>query len=57
MPVVRPQTLTVTCIKDGPLKFRGFLRVFNSKGQESLSMQGMLCRCGKSTRKPFCDCQ
>jgi CDGSH-type Zn-finger protein len=57
MPVVRPQTLTITCIKDGPLKFRGFLRVFNSKGQECLSMQGALCRCGKSTKKPFCDCQ
>jgi CDGSH-type Zn-finger protein len=57
MPVLRPQTLTITCIKNGPLKFRGFLRIFNSKGQESLSMQGALCRCGKSTKKPFCDCQ
>ena len=57
MPVVRPQTLTITCIKDGPLKFRGYLKVFNSKGQECLSMQGALCRCGKSTKKPFCDCQ
>lgn len=57
MPVLRPQTLTITCIKDGPLKFRGFLRVYNRKGQESLSMQGLLCRCGKSTKKPFCDCQ
>ena len=57
MPVKRPQTLTVTCIKDGPLKYRGYLRVFNSKGQEALSMQGALCRCGKSTKKPFCDCQ
>ena len=57
MPVARPQTLTITCIKDGPLKYRGYLRVFNSKGQECLSMQGALCRCGKSTKKPFCDCQ
>ena len=57
MPVVRPQTLTITAIKNGPLKYRGFLRVFNSKGQECLSMQGSLCRCGKSTKKPFCDCQ
>ena len=56
MPVVRPQTLTITCIKDGPLKYRGYLRVFNSKGQECLSMQGALCRCGKSTKKPYCDC-
>lgn len=57
MPVLRPQTLTITCVKDGPLKYRGYLRVYNRKGQESLSMQGALCRCGKSTKKPFCDCQ
>jgi CDGSH-type Zn-finger protein len=56
MPVARPQTLTITCVKDGPLKFRGYLRVYNTKGQECLSMQGALCRCGKSTKKPFCDC-
>ena len=56
MPVVRPQTLTLTCIKDGPLKYRGYLRVYNAKGHECLSMQGALCRCGKSTKKPFCDC-
>lgn len=56
MPVLRPQTLTITCIKDGPLKYRGYLRVFNSKGQDCLSMQGALCRCGKSTKKPYCDC-
>lgn len=56
MPVKQPQTLTITCIKDGPLKFRGYLRVYNSKGQQCLSMQGALCRCGKSTNKPFCDC-
>ncbi len=57
MPVLRPQTLTITCIKDGPLKYRGYLRVYNNKGQECMSMQGALCRCGKSTKKPFCDCQ
>jgi CDGSH-type Zn-finger protein len=57
MPVTRPQTVTITCVKDGPLKFRGYMRVYNRKGQECLSMQGSLCRCGKSTNKPFCDCQ
>ena len=55
MPVKRPQTLTVTCVKDGPLKFRGYLRVYNKKGQECITMNGALCRCGKSTKKPFCD--
>lgn len=55
MPVKRPQTITVTCVKDGPLKFRGYLRVYNNKGQEYSSMSGALCRCGKSSNKPFCD--
>lgn len=57
MPLRRPQTVTITCVKDGPLKFRGYLRIHNSKGQECLTMQGALCRCGRSSRKPFCDCQ
>ncbi len=56
-PLFRPQTLTITCIKDGPLKYRGYLRVYNRKGQACLSMEGSLCRCGKSTKKPYCDCQ
>lgn len=55
MPVSRPQTITVTCVKDGPLKFRGYLRIFNKKGQECITMNGALCRCGKSSNKPFCD--
>ena len=56
LPSLRPQTITVTAVKNGPLKFRGFLRVFNRKGQEYLSMRGALCRCGRSSKKPFCDC-
>jgi len=57
MPVTRPQTITVTCVKNGPLKFRGYLRIFNKKGQECITMSGALCRCGKSSKKPFCDNQ
>lgn len=57
MPIHRPQTVTVTCVPDGPLKIRGYVRVHNRKGQEFLSLQTNLCRCGKSTKKPFCDCQ
>jgi CDGSH-type Zn-finger protein len=56
-PISRPQTVTVKVIPDGPLKFRGYLKVFNRKGQECISMSGALCRCGRSTKKPFCDCQ
>ncbi len=55
MPVKRPQSLTVTCIKNGPLKFHGYLRIYNNKGQECITMNGALCRCGKSSKKPFCD--
>jgi CDGSH-type Zn-finger protein len=55
MPVSRPQTVTVTCVKNGPLKFRGYLRIYNKRGQECITMSGSLCRCGKSSKKPFCD--
>lgn len=55
MPVSRPQTITVTCIENGPLKFSGYLRIYNKKGQECITMSGALCRCGKSSNKPFCD--
>ena len=55
MPVTRPQTITVTAVKNGPLKFRGYLRIYNKKGQECITMNGELCRCGKSSKKPFCD--
>ena len=55
MPVNRPQTITVTCVENGPLKFRGYLRIYNLKGQECITMSGELCRCGKSSNKPFCD--
>jgi CDGSH-type Zn-finger protein len=54
-PVHRPQTITVTCVKNGPLKFRGYLRIYNKKGQQCITMDGALCRCGKSSKKPFCD--
>lgn len=55
MPVTRPQTITVTAVKNGPLKFRGYLRIYNKRGQECITMSGALCRCGKSSKKPFCD--
>ncbi len=52
----RPQPLKVTVVKDGPLKFQGYLRVYNQRGQECVTFNGALCRCGQSARKPFCDC-
>jgi CDGSH-type Zn-finger protein len=51
----RPSKLTISCIKDGPLTFRGRLRMHNQFGQECVKMRGSLCRCGHSASKPFCD--
>ncbi len=47
--------VTISCIKDGPITFRGRIRLHNLFGQECVKMQGSLCRCGHSTSKPFCD--
>lgn len=51
----RPSKITISCIKDGPITFRGRLRMHNQFGQECVKMRGSLCRCGQSTSKPFCD--
>ena len=50
-----PNRITISCIKDGPITFLGHLRLYNHYGHECLKMQGSLCRCGQSARKPFCD--
>jgi CDGSH-type Zn-finger protein len=51
----RAGKITISCIKDGPITFRGRLRLHNEFGQECVKMRGSLCRCGQSTNKPFCD--
>jgi len=51
----RPSKITISCIKDGPITFRGRLRMHNEFGQECVKMRGSLCRCGHSASKPFCD--
>jgi len=51
----RPSKMTISCIKDGPITFRGRLRLHNQFGQECVKMRGSLCRCGQSASKPFCD--
>jgi CDGSH-type Zn-finger protein len=50
-----PSKITISCIKNGPITFRGRLRLHNQFGQECVKMRGSLCRCGHSTNKPFCD--
>jgi CDGSH-type Zn-finger protein len=54
-PSQRPSKITISCIKDGPITFRGRLRLHNQFGQECVKMRGSLCRCGQSANKPFCD--
>ena len=51
----RPNRITITCNKDGPIAFRGRIRLYNQFGQECVKISGSLCRCGHSARKPFCD--
>ena len=51
----RPSKITLSCIKDGPITFRGRLRLHNQFNQECVKMRGSLCRCGQSASKPFCD--
>lgn len=51
----RPCKITISAIKNGPLTFRGRLRLHNHLGQECVKQRGALCRCGHSANKPFCD--
>jgi CDGSH-type Zn-finger protein len=48
---------TVLLRRDGPLELRGAVRIFDSDGR-ALAEAGrvLLCRCGDSQNKPFCDC-
>lgn len=54
-PSRRATRITISCIKDGPVTFRGNLRLHNQFGQECVKIRGSLCRCGQSAHKPFCD--
>jgi CDGSH-type Zn-finger protein len=51
----RPSKITISLIKDGPITFRGRMKLHNQFGQECVKMRGSLCRCGQSASKPFCD--
>jgi CDGSH-type Zn-finger protein/uncharacterized membrane protein YozB (DUF420 family) len=47
---------TIEVVKDGPYRVSGACRVRNSRG-EDVPTRGRfaLCRCGSSSKKPFCD--
>lgn len=52
---MRPASLAITCVKDGPLEFIGRMRIMDYLGQQCTKTRGNLCRCGHSANKPFCD--
>ena len=48
--------VTITPLKDGPLEVKGAVRVNATDGTEIKEADSVyLCRCGASTKKPFCD--
>ena len=49
---------TITVRQNGPLRVTGPLTILDSEGQEFVLPEGssiVLCRCGHSENKPFCD--
>ena len=50
--------VTITVRNNGPYRVEGPFRLVDADGNEHEVPQGKgvsLCRCGASTRKPFCD--
>ena len=47
----------VTATENGPYKVQGPLEVYDHQGNEVRGSKDpvFLCRCGGSTKKPFCD--
>ena len=47
---------TIEPLKDGPLKISGLTTFLNSRGENIATKKVIvLCRCGASKNKPFCD--
>jgi len=53
----RNEITIVRVTPEGPLLVRGPLRVLDEQGHEVTTRRRVnaLCRCGRSTRQPFCD--
>ncbi|HEY0512211.1 MAG TPA: CDGSH iron-sulfur domain-containing protein [Thermoanaerobaculia bacterium] len=47
--------LHVVCCQDGPLVFQGAFELHEADGRPLPVRRRVLCRCGESTEKPFCD--
>lgn len=51
-----PPSNTLTITNNGPIYLQGDLHVVNAEGETLLKETRMaMCRCGKSSNKPFCD--
>jgi CDGSH-type Zn-finger protein/uncharacterized Fe-S cluster protein YjdI len=51
-----PLTNSVTLVPNGPLYFRGDLKIISPQGKTlHMDTRAALCRCGNSNNKPFCD--
>ncbi len=52
----KKRTPVFTLLKDGPLKVSGNFSIKKDDGKViETGADVFLCRCGKSSRKPFCD--
>lgn len=52
------EPVTIRIVNDGPLQVTGDFRLVDHDGNEIPTVPGKrisLCRCGGSTKKPFCD--
>lgn len=52
-----PAPVRITLVKDGPLRVRGQVEVRDHRNRLIKESDGLLllCRCGGSATKPFCD--
>jgi CDGSH-type Zn-finger protein len=52
-----PAAVRITLVKDGPLRIRGHVEVRDHRNRLIKESDGLmlLCRCGGSATKPFCD--
>ena len=58
-PTPTPPAVTIRCRLDGPLLVEGPVRILDHLGNAFVLPGGKpavaLCRCGQSSKKPFCD--
>jgi CDGSH-type Zn-finger protein len=45
----------ITALKNGPYKVEGEIELYYGDGQVPAQSPAFLCRCGASSKKPFCD--